>query len=222
MTSEGQVYTINFTRPFTTAEDASGIFQIENATTGASNNLFPVYYDGTMFTNNNEYYLYGGLVRPTAAFQPPDADEVTGFEQYQYGPTLQAWAPGFIEGKLPTGVTRYVTQGAGVSVPSENLGFYFSGLRGAGWGEITVPSSKLSTNATIIAESLISVNMTVMRGEVWSNDTLPDQGAPGRVSGEAVWIPTSQSGALIIIGGVADAESAFADGLDSAQISDSV
>jgi hypothetical protein len=222
VTPEGQVYSINFTHPFTTSEDASNIFQVENATNGASNNIFPIYYDGMMFTNDNEYYLYGGLVRPTAAFVAPDADFITGFERYEYGPSIESWAPGFTASKLPSGMTRYITHGAGVSVPSENLGFYFSGLRGTDWGEITVPSSRLSTNATIVARSLISVNMSIMRGEIWSNDSLPDAGAPGRVNGEAVWIPVADRGVLIIIGGVSDAESTFANGLDETQISDSV
>ena len=222
VTSKGQVYSINFMYHFTISEDASSIFKVENATNEASNNLFPTYYDGVMFTNDNEYYLYGGLVRPTAAFVLPDADSITGFERYEYGPSRDSWAPGFIAGRLPIGMTRYITHGAGVSVPSENLGVYFSGLRGTDWGEITVPSSMLSTNATVVTQSLISVDMSVMRGEIWSNDSLPDQGAPGRISGKKVWIPVADQGVLIVIGGVSDAKSAFANGLDEVQISDSV
>ena len=43
----------------------------------------------------------------------------------------------FIQNSLPDGLTRYITDGGAVSAPSENLGFYFSGVHGQNWGVIT-------------------------------------------------------------------------------------
>ncbi|KAI9839213.1 MAG: hypothetical protein M1819_003206 [Sarea resinae] len=104
-------------------------------------------------------------------------------------------------------MTTYVTGGAGVNVPSENMGFYFSGMRRADWGEIRV-QGRPEYNATTIANSFISVNMSVMRHEQWSNVTLPSN-IPGRANAELVWVPVSEQGILLAIGGVVDPESYY-------------
>ncbi|KAI9890298.1 MAG: hypothetical protein M1814_004334 [Vezdaea aestivalis] len=216
----GQVYTINFTRAFSLAADSASIFQVRSSTNGPANNIFPNYYDGFMFANNEEYILYGGLVKRTDAFVAPNADTFLTFEQYQSPPIRQLWAPGFVQGQLPSGVTRYITAGAGVNVPSENLGFYFSGLHSTNWGNISSPTGTSASNATIVANTLISVDMSVMRSEKWTNDTLPSI-AEGRISGETVWIPTSKQGVLVVLGGVSDSESVWRNGLNSSQSSNS-
>jgi hypothetical protein len=59
--------------------------------------------------------------------------------------------------------------------------------------------------ANITANSLIRVDMSTMRAEKWSNITLPDN-VPGRANAEIAWIPVSESGALIAIGGVINPE----------------
>jgi hypothetical protein len=105
-------------------------------------------------------------------------------------------------------MTRYVTNGAGVCAPSENLGYYFSGLRAADWGLIQAGDN--STNTT--ANTLISVDMSVMRNETWANNTLPNN-IPGRVNAELVWIPVSEKGVLIAIGGVTNSASLTATGV---------
>ena len=194
----------------------SDVFQVINKTAGAANNLAPNYYDGMMFSNNDEFYLYGGLIRDTNSLQPPPASSVLGYERFQYGPYRQSWSPGFYDGDLPNGVTRYVTAGAGVNAPSENLGFYFSGMAAPGWGDIRV-QGRPQYNATVVANTLISVDMSVMRGEVWTNNTLPSS-IPGRANAELVWLPVSGRGVLVAIGGVIDPEWAFLPMTDAMKV----
>lgn len=159
-----------------------------------------------------------GLTRLTDSQDPPAANIVTAYEAYQYGPERTSWEPGFIQKTLPQNVTRYITNGAGVSAPSENLGFYFSGMRGADWG--LIQEGDQSANTT--ANTLITVDMSVMRNETWTNDTLPDN-IPGRANAELVWLPVSESGALVAIGGVINPESlTVTQGLTESQAAASV
>ena len=106
-------------------------------------------------------------------------------------------SPVLLQSSLPDGLTRYIADGGAVSAPSENLGFYFSGVRGQNWGVIIDDDQ----SANVTANTLITVNMSTMSDQTWSNITLPDN-IPGRINAELVWIPVSQSGVLIAIGGV--------------------
>lgn len=155
-----------------------------------------------------------GLTRLTEAYTPPDAQAVLGYEAYQYGPERTSWARGFMQGTLPDSVTRYVSNGASASAPSENLGFYFSGLRGAGWDLTTE-----STRDWYLADTLIEVDMSTMRSEQWSNKTLPDN-IPPRAGAELVWIPVGGRGALVAIGGMTAVEYLLSSPLNSSQSSD--
>ncbi|KZF25427.1 hypothetical protein L228DRAFT_280669 [Xylona heveae TC161] len=211
-----QFYTLNFSRPFKTSDNASDTFEMINKTAGASNNLAPEFLDGMMFANDGELYLYGGLLRDTDSMNPPSESYVLGYERYQWGPEREAWSIGFYEGTLPPNVTRYVTAGAGVNIPSENLGFYFSGMRRPDWGEIRTLGRR-EYNATVAANSLISVDMSTMRAEKWSNDTLPSQ-VSGRANAELAWIPVSDRGVLLAIGGVVNPEWAFIAESDAQKI----
>lgn len=205
---DGQfLYAINFTQAFNTSQNSSDILRAVEKTAGAANNLAPNYYDGMMFANDNEFYLYGGLLRDTSSLQPPPGSTVLGFERYQYGPQRDSWRPGFYSGQLPDDVTRYVTAGAGVNVPWENLGFYFSGMKGPTSDDIRA-NGRSQYNATTVATSLISIDMSTMRAEKWTNSTLPD-GIPGRANAELAWIPNSEQGLLVAVGGVVQPESAF-------------
>lgn len=142
------------------------------------------------------------MVSDTNSSSPPAADAILGYEAYEYGPARQSWSAGFINKELPTNITRYVTNGAGVSAPSENMGYYFSGMRGADWG----PIYQYDGSANTLADTLISVNMTVMREETWSNSTLPPA-IPPRANAELAWIPAGDNGVLVALGGVIDPES---------------
>jgi len=208
----GIVYLLNFSIPFNTSSNMSQIFTtISKAPNGgAANNFGPQYYDGAMFANDDEYYTYGGLVSLTDAFSPPDSQSVEGYEEYWYGAAGKQFTPGFIAGTLPSGVTRYVTAGGAVSVPSENKGFYFSGLRSASSGAIFYPIGNESVTADVVSNTLISVDMSVQQREKWANQTLPTS-VPGRANPEIVWVPVSKQGVLIAMGGSVDPEFAYAN-----------
>lgn len=110
-------------------------------------------------------------------------------------------------------MTRYVTNGAGVSAPSENLGFYFSGMRGKDWGPIYVDDE----SANVTSDRMIKVDMSTMRENKWSNLSLPAY-VPARANAELVWIPVAEAGVLVAIGGVINPATIFAsEGLTSAQ-----
>ncbi|EXJ76080.1 uncharacterized protein A1O5_00588 [Cladophialophora psammophila CBS 110553] len=214
---EGDMFVLNFSTPFdTTKTNMSGLFDRMSKAGGAGNNIAPNYVDGTMFTNDGELYLYGGLPRLTDSASPQSAETVLGYEAYQYGPDRTSWSPGFYQGTLSDGVTRYITNGAGVSVPSENLGLYFSGMRSPTWGPIYYENS----SANVTANTLIQVDMSVMRSEKWTNATLPDNIQP-RANAELVWIPVSEKGVLVAIGGVSAPEEIWASGLNGSQSSES-
>lgn len=137
----------------------------------------------------------------TDSANPPPAEVILGYEAYAGSSSIEGWKPGFEQKSTNDSVTRYVTNGAGVSVPSENLGFYFSGMHGP-VGEL-IKGGDGSTYTT--ATSLITVNMTTMRNESWQNSSLPAN-IPARANAEIVWLPVSESGILVVIGGVINPE----------------
>jgi len=154
-----------------------------------------------MFANDYEWMTYGGLPAVTDAFNAQGATSIAEYQAYPQG--SKQFTPGYIVGSLPDGMTRYVTNGGSVSVPSENLGFYFAGTRSASWGPIYyLPgSANESVNADQLSLTLIEVDMTTQYKETWSNHTLPDT-VPGRADPEVVWVPVSKQGVLVAIGGV--------------------
>lgn len=213
----GEMWRLNLSHPFdTTKTNLSALLDAMPKAGGAANNIAPNYIDGSMFVNDNELYLYGGLPRLTDSVSPQSESALLGYEAYQYGPHRESWSPGFYQGSLPDGVTRYITNGAGVSAPSENLGFYFSGMRSPDWGPIYYDDA----NANVTANTLIEVDMSEMRSEEWSNTTLPDNITP-RADAELVWLPVSERGVLLAIGGVTNPEEISPMGLDESQTSES-
>jgi hypothetical protein len=114
---------------------------------------------------------------------PPAADLILMYDQDKGS---------FVTNSLSDGLTRYITEGGAVSAPSEYQGFYFSGVPTKNEGVITADN---------VTETLIIVKMLTMDNQAWTNYTLPDS-IPGRSNAELVWIPVSQSGVLIAIGGV--------------------
>jgi hypothetical protein len=156
-----------------------------------------------MFANDNEWITYGGLTKFTDAYKPQDGDAIAAYQAFQYGPVRSQFQPGYALQSLSNGLTRYVTNGAGVSIPSENLGFYFSGMQSASKGPIYYQPGPRndSVRASYESNTLISVNMQTQGQETWSNDTLPTT-VPGRANAELVWVPVSNRGILVAIGGV--------------------
>lgn len=128
-----------------------------------------------------------------------------GYEAFQYdGITKQNWEPRWWNDNLPANVTTYITNGAGESAPSENLGFYFSGMHAPNWGAISYPPYTANTTA----DTFVTVNMTVMESETWVTDKLPSY-IQGRANAELVWVPVSESGVLVAIGGVVEPAGLF-------------
>jgi hypothetical protein len=200
----GIVYLLDFSTPFNTLENISSIFTtISKASNGGSaNNIGPQYYDGAMFANDYEWFTYGGLLDMTDAYAPPPADAAASYQVYASGPAKQFF-PGFLLADITNGITRYVTDGAAVSVPSENKGYYFGGLRAADYGPIYYlpgPANE-SMNADVESTTLITLDMTVQDHETWTNESLPSS-VPGRANAELVWVPVSNEGILVAIGGV--------------------
>lgn len=201
----GLVYMLNFSTSFNTSQNASDAFStVSKGVNGnAVYNLGPQYYDGAMFGNDYEWMIYGGLPAMTDAFHPQPSDAVAAYQLYSQPAALKTFTKGYIQDSLAAGMTRYVSSGASVSIPSENLGFYFGGTRSASWGPIYFepgPQNE-SVNADQMSLTLIEADMSVQFQETWDNYTLPSS-VPGRADPEIVWIPVSEQGVLVAIGGV--------------------
>lgn len=200
----GLVYLLNFSTPFNTGQNLTSIFTTISKAAGGgnANNIGPQFYDGGMLANDYEWFTYGGLLGTTDAFKPPPGNEVTAYEAYATDRTRQ-FASGYTLKDLPDDLTRYVTYGAAVSVPSENLGFYFGGLRAANYGPIYYqpPNSNASVRADTQSLTMMELDMSVQQKEVWNNHSLPAQ-VPGRAGAELVWVPVSEKGILVAVGGV--------------------
>jgi hypothetical protein len=202
----GIVYLLNFSTPFNTTPsfNLTNIFGTKSKGAGGSeaNNIGPLYYDGAMLANDYEWFTYGGLLSVTDAYPAPPDNAVAEYQAYAYGPPKQ-FGEGYVLEYLPPGMTRYVTDGAAVSVPSENLGFYFGGLRSSTFGPIYYDpgEANITLNADDLSETLIELDMSVQTKPVWNNHTLPTS-VPGRANAEIVWVPVSKQGLLVAIGGV--------------------
>ncbi|KAL2787655.1 hypothetical protein BJX66DRAFT_340967 [Aspergillus keveii] len=210
--NEGLLYYLHLNETFNTAtSNLTALFGSIPKAGGIANNLAPTYQDGVMFANDNKFWLYGGLLTPTASQANPSPNQILAYELYQYGPHLTMWEPQFINEDLDNDVTRYITAGAGVSSPSENLGFYISGLRAPDWAPIYDNGS-----ATNLSSHMIQVDMAEMRDPVFTNVSLPEF-VPPRANGEAVWVPVGDKGIVVLIGGVRHLEAIYSDGLTDEQ-----
>ncbi|RYC59846.1 hypothetical protein CHU98_g6377 [Xylaria longipes] len=200
----GLTYTLNFSIPFDSSTNVSSILNTLSLSPdgGAANNLKPNYYDGGMLANDHELFLYGGLLRNTEGYTPPDADEVLYYRASDYGVPKPAFHPGFGNGKLPDGLTRYVTYGGAANAPSENKAWYFGGSRSPSWGPIFQPAFNDSLNPTYTSNTFITLDLSVSQSEKWTNATLPS-GIPSRANPSAVWVPVGEQGILVVLGGVA-------------------
>jgi len=196
---------LNLTRKFSLSDNLTAVFDpIEKA--GASNNVAPVYVGGAMLGNDAQFFLYGGLTKPSDAFPDPDPDDVLEYQQFDYGGE-KAFKPGFVYEKLPKGVTRYVAYGAAVSSPSEQKAWYFSGLKSNTSGVIYDTFSETEGIPSNISNTFISVefNPSSQNLETWKNTTLPDT-VSGRASAEGVFVPVGEKGILVFVGGVTHPE----------------
>ncbi|KAK3324706.1 hypothetical protein B0T19DRAFT_444102 [Cercophora scortea] len=199
----GTVFTLNFSMPFNTTQNITAVFgTVTKPGGGGASNLAPNYIDGAMLANDDEWFLYGGYFKPSAAYSNPHGDEVLEYQEYQYGPVKESFKPGtFLNAPLGSDVTPYITYGGAANVPSENKAFYFSGFQTPSKGPIYDPSVNTSTTASVPSNTLITLDMTTQQQEKWSNKTLPD-GIAGRANPELVWVPVGSQGILVSLGGV--------------------
>jgi hypothetical protein len=173
------------------------------------------YYSGFMFADDFQFYTYGGLVGPSAGSgELPPADFVYGYILFEDASSIPAPVLGPNPTTLPNNVTRYITDGAGVSVPSEKLAFYFGGMtaQNATWfnlGDAQVPSN-----------SLIQMDMSVPGALNASMKTLPTE-VISRADGQLLWLPVSSRGLLVVLGGVVNPENLWYSSLNASQVSES-
>ncbi|KAL4734395.1 hypothetical protein BDV11DRAFT_209430 [Aspergillus similis] len=215
--AEGLLYTLDLSKSFNTETDnLTALFDTFAKAGGIGGNIAPTYHDGVMFANDDMFYLYGGLLENTDDVDDPPANTVLAYQAYQYGTQSPSWEPRFVSTNLNDGVTRYITNGAGVNAPSENMGWYISGMRAPGWGPIW--NNETATN---LSHRMITVDMSDMTNPVFANVSLPGD-VPGRANAEAVWLPVAESGIIVLIGGVTELDSIFvATGLTDEQVEES-
>jgi hypothetical protein len=216
---QGFIYLLNFSTPFQTTPNfnQSAIFTNKTKSTNGegANNIGPNYVDGAMFANDYEWWIYGGLTPPNGdTSQAPQEDDTAYYEVYS-SETDAISLLGFATANLPSNVSGYVAWGAGVSVPSENLGFYFGGLQSKTGGPIFYDPGTEDKNADSPSPWLIKLEMDrVPQGNAtWTNETIKT--IPSRASAELVWVPVSEQGILVGIGGVINPVYATVSGSDT-------
>lgn len=161
--------------------------------------------------------LYGGLDQNTDKRAHLHDDSVLAMNLFKHG-QLPLTDSGKLDVRTLEPVTRNVAEGAYVSAPSENLGFVFSGtrvsnliyacterhnlmiLQNQNWSQILQDATVPESEANVLSNQLITVDLTNMDGETWSNTTIP-RNVPPRAGAELVWIPAGKKGTLVAIGG---------------------
>ena len=215
----GFILTYNLSRSFTSTTNTTGILvtdPISKAAGGAELNggAIPFYFDGALLANDDSFFLYGGSPSLDAMYPLPPGDNVQAYEAYSYGLNKPLFSKGFLDTTTNNAeVTRYIAYGAAVNAPSENLAWYFSGLRAPDAGPIYYNSINLSSTAAEASNTLITLNMTTQYQQTWSNKTLP-AGIAGRANPSAVWVPVGKQGIVVVVGGVTCPEWSNPNGTD--------
>lgn len=161
-----------------------------------------------MLANDDEWFLYGGMTTDTDSLVEESSNELWEYQGYDYG-IGEAFTAGFKTyevDRIGNVSSRYIAYGGAASIPSENLAFYFSGLRSPTWGDIWFPDSdNLSLTAVNVSNTLIALDFSTQNQEKWTNYTLPDS-ISGRANPELVWVPVGKQGILVALGGVVNPE----------------
>ncbi|KAI1330838.1 hypothetical protein F5Y16DRAFT_317630 [Xylariaceae sp. FL0255] len=199
----GLIYMLNFSTPFNSSTNVSSILTTLSKAAGGgdANNLGPNYLDGAMLANDDEFFLYGGMLELLSEYSAPYENQVLGYEAYDYGTVKPNFRPGFSYAELPNGMTRYLTFGGAASAPSENKAWYFGGYTSEDWGPIYQPDGNDSTDPTRVSNTFITLDMSIQQQETWSNVTLPSN-IPSRANPSVVWVPVGAQGILVVLGGV--------------------
>ncbi|KAF5008911.1 hypothetical protein FDECE_4843 [Fusarium decemcellulare] len=201
----GIILNYNLSTPFNSSTNVTGIL-LDKAMSkarggsGNSNGAAPNFVDGALLANDAQFFLYGGdLLKNDEVYEPPDKDEVLSYQAYAYGPDKPLWKAGFADRKINNDITRYIAYGGAANAPSENLAWYFSGLKSPTSGSFFTNDAK--AKATNVSNTLITLNMEDQLSEEWSNTTLP-KSVKGRSNAEVVWVPVGKKGILVVLGGV--------------------
>ncbi|CAN8102576.1 unnamed protein product [Discula destructiva] len=189
---------LNFNIPFNVSQNVSAKFD------SISKGPVPLYYNGAMLANDDEYFLYGGSVGWNYIGADPVDNQGLKYKRYDYGIEETGFTVGYISYGLESYgnlSTRNIAYGAAANVPSENLAFVFSGLRSPNFGQLEFPAATLNSNASEVSNTLFSLDFTTQNQEKWTNYTLPES-ISGRASAELVWVPVGEKGILVALGGV--------------------
>ncbi|ETN41026.1 uncharacterized protein HMPREF1541_02960 [Cyphellophora europaea CBS 101466] len=213
----GVLYALNFSNTFEGLEpvDLRELLTELPLTAGGPYDA-PDFSEGAMFTSDYELYTYGGLPRSDSS-----SSTILNYRLFpSEGQTI--FSPGPRTGvDLDNDVSNYVTSGGWASAPSENKGWYFSGMRAASWGPLAQMASTDDVRAvTDLSNVLITADFTSPGSASWQNTTLPSDVRP-RVNPELVWIPVAQQGVLLAIGGVLHHQKFGNYGLEDDQIEES-
>lgn len=171
-------------------------------------------YSGYMFADDYQFVTYGGLATfATQAVEPLAANYIYDYAVFEENASELPPALGPTDATLPDDLTRYVTNGAGVSAPSEHLGYYFGGVT-------SDPATFDAGFPQEPSDGFIKVNMTNPDQLTWSTRRLPSK-ILTRVDAQLVWLPVSAQGILVTIGGVIYPEELFYDALNTSQVAES-
>lgn len=226
---QGKILTYNLSNPFDNDSNITGILLKDSLSKaiggeGNSNGVAPNFVDGGMLANDAGFFLFGGaLFSLPELYDPPPGDSAFSYQAYQYGPEKGAWQKGFNDKSFDEDdLTRYVSYGAAVNVPSENKAFYFSGMRTRSGGDIHAnPELNNTYRPTVISDYMVELDMEVQNSETWSNRTLKG-GVEGRANAEVVWVPVGEQGILVALGGVVNPDFVTNAGLDEDDEEESV
>ncbi|KAI5302361.1 hypothetical protein KEM56_000753, partial [Ascosphaera pollenicola] len=188
--------TFNLSQPFNNTSNPLKLLEQHDTSIG---NALPDYYGGAMFADDYEFILYSGLVNTMDNSKLPDAQSIIVCQEYQRGETQLSNLRQPTEVTLQHGINRYVFGGASASAPSESLGFYFSGRHLPDWKDASDDKHPNITSQKLIIADLAQKN----DASNWKNETIPDN-IPGRPGAELVWVPVSDQGMLVVIGGSSD------------------
>ena len=202
---------LSLKKSFSLTDNVTALLDTHPRTSGSSNDIVPYYVDGALLANDAQFFLYGGLTQASDSFPDPDADFVSEYQAHAYEGKESGFKPGFVSDALPDGVTRYAVYGAGVSAPSENRAWYFSGVYNEAHGPSYSGGFGDDAALPVVSRDFISVEFDEesQNSETWKNATLP--GSVGKRGGaQGVFVPVGEGGILVFVGGVTHGE--FANG----------
>ncbi|RPB02667.1 hypothetical protein L873DRAFT_1673270 [Choiromyces venosus 120613-1] len=154
----------------------------------------PAVANGYLWHNNNNLYLYGGLFSDHPVTKP------TAFSIWKYDIAAGEWSDitsnTAVSSDSGSRKIERAAEGAGISVPQQNKGYYFGGHLDA----YTTEGWSLQT-ARVYLKSLLEFDM---EKNVFRNITkhgLEKAGVPERADGVLLFVPWGSEGILVALGG---------------------